>query len=157
MRKYVHWIIVLTIIALMSGCAHCSKTTTTFDGNTKGFNPYGDGKINIVRVAYWGAKQCILNWVGVDLKVEDTPITVEDQRNNKGVCACGEDAFLCTDDALEIQATEEWGQFCSCYQTCREEAQDVVDEGFMIPEEAELNCSSYCSIFSDETDGFADE
>lgn len=51
--------VVIIMGFVLSGCAHCSKTNTTFNGKTKGMNPYGDGDINVVRESYWGNKGCI--------------------------------------------------------------------------------------------------
>jgi len=56
MKKYLS---LLLICFVLQGCAHCSKTVTTFDGKTKGFNPYGDGDLTIDRTAYWGTKGCV--------------------------------------------------------------------------------------------------
>lgn len=67
--------LILLLVVLGFGCSHCSKTMTTFDGQTKGFNPYGDGIVNIVREAYWGNKKCIMKLVDRDSPKEtvETP------------------------------------------------------------------------------------
>lgn len=51
-------------LILMSGCSHCSRTITDFDGKTHGLNPYGTGKAKVTREAYWGNLQCILKLIG---------------------------------------------------------------------------------------------
>ena len=66
-------IILAICVMLLSGCAHCSKTVTKFDGKTTGINPYGSGKVKVVREAYWGFKQCILRLINRDTKTENLP------------------------------------------------------------------------------------
>ena len=56
-------LLLLAVVVLFTGCAHCSVTLTKFDGKTKGLNPYGDGNIDVIREAYWGFKACILKLV----------------------------------------------------------------------------------------------
>ena len=52
-------VILLYCYIAVSGCAHCSRTVTDFNGKTKGFNPYGDGTVTMKREAYWGNLSCI--------------------------------------------------------------------------------------------------
>ncbi len=52
-------IILLILVLSVSGCAHCSKTKSVFDGQSSGINPYGKGRLQIVRESFWGTKSCI--------------------------------------------------------------------------------------------------
>lgn len=59
MRK----IFLAVLVLSLSGCAHCSKTVTNFNGKTTGINPYGAGTVKVVREAYWGNLKCILKLI----------------------------------------------------------------------------------------------
>ena len=57
MKKF---LIVLFSVIVLSGCAHCSVTETLFDGETKGFNPYGDGTADVTRTSFWGTSERLI-------------------------------------------------------------------------------------------------
>jgi len=56
----------LFAVILISGCAHCSKIVSHFEGKTKGLNPYGDGNAVVDRESYWGDRECILRLIERD-------------------------------------------------------------------------------------------
>jgi len=80
MNKKISMVLMILVISILSGCAHCSVTTTNFDGKTKGFNPYGDGDVDVIREAYWGFKECILKLVERSMgeNIDDVILTAED-------------------------------------------------------------------------------
>lgn len=49
--------ILLVCVLMFAGCATVSYTETTFNGETKGFNPYGDGNVEVTRVRFTGTNQ----------------------------------------------------------------------------------------------------
>ena len=49
MRK----VLLILCVIVLSGCAHYSKTTTHFEGETSGLNPYGKGDVKVVRESHW--------------------------------------------------------------------------------------------------------
>jgi len=55
--------VMMILVSVLSGCAHCSRTVTNFNGKTNGLNPYGKGDIKVDREAYWGNLKCILKLV----------------------------------------------------------------------------------------------
>ena len=52
-------VMVVCLLGMFLGCAHCSRTVTHFDGKTKSLNPYGDGNMTIDRESYWGNMNCV--------------------------------------------------------------------------------------------------
>lgn len=150
-------LLIIFILPVLISCAHCSKTLTTFVGKTKGFNPYGDGSIKIVRYAYWGEKACIFKLVDETIRNKGIAMSMIDLEGGIEECECNGVKFLCPEKALADDIISEWGQFCSCYEECSEEAQEIVKEGLMAQEEVELNCADYCASYADETDGHSDE
>jgi len=61
----------IVLCIMLSGCAHCSRTVSDFDGKTAGINPYGSGTLKTSRVSYWGTKACVNKMIKEDY---DKPI-----------------------------------------------------------------------------------
>lgn len=61
--KRLHSIALCCILLFFTGCVHCSRNATMFNGKTHGFNPYGTGDIHVVRESYWGNLQCVLKLI----------------------------------------------------------------------------------------------
>jgi len=51
---------VIFVCLLLAGCAHVSITESIFDGETNGFNPYGNGDAKISRVSAWGTSETLV-------------------------------------------------------------------------------------------------
>lgn len=59
---------IFVCLIFLQGCAHCSKTVTNFDGKTSGINPYGNGKVKVLRTSYWGNNMCIKNMMKNEIR-----------------------------------------------------------------------------------------
>ena len=97
-------ILIVVVAMLFVGCAgnHCSRTVTNFTGKTKGFNPYGDGDMDMDRESYWGNLGCIKKLID---KVY--PMSIEPIKEGDAKIETGEDQLIDFADVLREALDED--------------------------------------------------